>query len=370
MENPSHPFTIIITSDEAWGDIWQIQLVYAHELSKQHRVIFVNPPTRWHIQKLFRPPKESSRAVKPGLTIFQYHNYFPVSIFNNFFTKINDRLNSWRLTELLKNKNEKIILWQFDLHRMRKMYNTRVSKKIYHVVENYKGLKTDSRFAREADLVLFTNPNLRIHYESLNRNILHIPHGINPEEHIADPEITRMLTGDFGNYILCLGSISDDYDLALLEKIALSISNRNLIFIGPLLMKIQENSRYFHKIIQMKNVKYLGTVHGLEIKHYVSAASVCLVPYRNKAMKGGINRSPLRILNYLAQKKVIVTSIFSEIPELENKAIYTASDTEQFIRLVEDAIGNKLMLDEKAVEKYLQEKSFRKMFQNIFVQLQ
>ncbi len=358
MQNEN--FDILITSDEPWGKVWQLQLVYAYELSKAHNVFYCNPPKAWTPLNLFRAAPEPEK-YNDRLVIFQYINLFPVRIMNTFFTFLNDCYNCYRLKKIIGPVNHPVLAWKFDTYRFRRFYGIPVQHTIYHVVDHYLRKKIDGWMASNADLVVCTSPKYEDHYLKFNSNVLTIPHGINLSDHIPDPEKAKEIKMEFGPFVLCLGTISDDIDLTLIEKSSVAIKNHLMLLIGPDKTSSIRQKAYFEKICSLPNVKYLGIRHGLEIKNYVASAVCGIVPYHNVSQTKQSNRSPMRILNYLAQKKITITSIDSEIPELKDKAIYHASSQEEFAQLVQMAVNNQLQLDENAVRSFLDKMDIQKL---------
>ena len=85
--------TILIVSNEPWGDVWFSKQHYAYELSKMgHQVFFINPTSRWSIKNLFSFSVKLNQTNE-NITLVNYQNNFPQTIFNKFFTKLNDLIN-------------------------------------------------------------------------------------------------------------------------------------------------------------------------------------------------------------------------------------------------------------------------------------
>jgi hypothetical protein len=360
-------YLIILTSDEPWGDVWMPQLVYAYELSKKYDVIYINPPARWSIKNLFSKGKPSFR-YNDNLIIFQYHNIFPVRIFSNFIIQMNDFFNSLRLKKETRKQNKKVITWRFDTHRFRKFTGIPAFKSIYHVIDPYMTVENDKTMAKEADLVISTSPKYEEHYRRFNKNVLVIPHGVTLEEQAPDAEKVNELKKEYGSYFLCLGSISSHTNMDILERVSQEFPGNIILVVGPVKAHDSETTTRFYEFIKNKNVKYTGPRHGLELKNYVAASAVCIVPYVDLAALN-TNRSPMRILSYIAQYKPVINTVDSEIPELENKIIYTSMDPQKFCDFIKKALAGELVVDKKAVDAYMNKIEYSGLIDNIMNKL-
>ena len=69
--------TIVITSNEPWGDIWYTKHNYAAELSKKNKVYFVNPPNSWKIG-IRQGYGIKEDIITDNLSVLSYNNYLPL----------------------------------------------------------------------------------------------------------------------------------------------------------------------------------------------------------------------------------------------------------------------------------------------------
>ena len=122
----------------------------------------------------------------------------------------------------------------------------------------------------------------------------------------------------YGEYILHAGSINDRLDIRIFQEILNRFKNRKLILIGPHRLEKKENKQVFDECISKNNCEYLGVVKGNQVKNYVKASKVCLVSYKfDSTQTLGPITSSLKVLNYLAQKKAIITSNEMEYPSVK-----------------------------------------------------
>ncbi|MBI4945017.1 MAG: hypothetical protein HY840_01295 [Bacteroidetes bacterium] len=362
---------IFIISNESWGDVWYSKQHYANELSKNNHVFFVNPPARWKFFNLFSFASDIKK-ISASLSIINYQNNFPVlPILKTWTRYLNDVCNSHKLKRAIKDEvtNKPVIFWQFDPFRFIHIFFLKNKKRIYHVVDPYLKIETDKNIALKSDLIILTSSKYIEHYKVLNKNIIHIPHGISGDELTTNREIVDELRGVFGNFILLIGTINDRVNLHLLKKIATSFPQNNLIIIGPRFFQKSDNALTFESLIKCKNVKYLGIIHAKKLNNYTAASRVCILSYYTEENEFCLG-TPLKVSSYIAQKKMIVSStFFYDLLELNKKIIYLTSQTDEFLNYLKSALENNLYYDSELAKEYIEKTSYEKLISTIFISI-
>jgi glycosyltransferase involved in cell wall biosynthesis len=91
----------------------------------------------------------------------------------------------------------------------------------------------------------------------------------------------------------------------------------------------------FDKLIELKNVSFVGAINRKELKNWIAASKACLVTYIFDLSKYNNNSSSsLKILNYLAQQKVIISTLDDEVPSLKDKAIDETRENKKIKQIV------------------------------------
>lgn len=344
---------IAIISNEPWGDIWYLKQHYAHELSqKGYSVYFIDPVVRWRPRDLFSI-KVTSRQVEPNLTVVSYQNNFPVRVFPKLFRTLNDWLNSRKLKRVFRAK--RMLWWQFDHIRFVTIGRLPVARRIYHVEDPHMNATNNHSIAKAANLIVCTSPKYLPFYSSYQAPKLYVPHCISKEEFALNENRVQAIKKQYPNCMVLIGSINEYVDFELLHKLVVN-TDAPILLIGKE-TTLNEKSKRLWQALQ-HNVMYLGPVHAKQLKHYIAAATICLIAYRFDMKKAVGTGSPLKALHYLAQHKPVVTSIDSEIETLEGRAIYRAEDREDFIRLVQAGLAGRLEVDREAVDQYLSEHTY------------
>lgn len=353
--------TIFIISNELWGDVWFSKQHYANELSKLgYMVFFLNAPQHWSLKNVISW-QIKRKEINGNLFVISYNNLFPVRVFSMFFMALNDRINYWKIKTQLKT-SESTIMWTFD--PLRFSFFPLSSNIIYHVADPYMSLKATSNFdpviSRKANLIICTSPLYEPFYRSKgHKNTLIIPHKISDSELNIDENKVNFLKNKFGKFILLVGSFNNDVSIETLETINKEIGN-NLLFVG-----IDPKKAIYEKMKYKDRYHYIGPIHAKKIKNYIAASSICIVAYKYSLNKGIGSGSPLKILNYLAQYKPIISSIDTEINELKNKVIYNAKSSSEFINLINKGLKNELFVDEVAIKKYLSDHTYKNAINKI-----
>jgi len=350
--------TIIITSNEPWGDIWFSKQHYATELSKQgFSVYFLNPVKGWSLKNILSFNVKVG-TVSKNLKIVDYKNNFPVKLFPLFYTRLNDRINERKLLKLINTKS--VIWWKFDAFRFLKNYT---GKSIYHVVDSYMHLWQDKYISKTADIVICTNSEYIDYYKNKKYKTIYIPHGISDDEYNIDKQKVDNIKEKYGEFAIIVGTINDDTDFNLIKKIA--DNNIKLVIIGNAL----NTNKLWNDLLNHNNINYIGVVHATELKNYISASLVGLNVYEFNLRKEVGTRTPLKIINYLSQFKPVVSSMPSDIKELDNIAIYRAENISEFINKVKKVMNCELVADKLKIKQYLEKNSYSLLINKILKEI-
>ena len=345
---------IVVTSDEPLGKEGNLHQHYVDILSQTYSLIFVAPPTKWSIRKLFSMPVVTTVE---SLQYFNYHNFLPSGFLPRFTCKINDHFNCRIISRLIPS-GKQLIFWKFDSTRMISDYPLKPLVTIYHVRDPYFGRFSDKLLAKAANLVVTVNSAFIPHYEKLNSRVLFVPHGVRMEDTIVDEAVVQRIQDKFGNFFLMAGSVNNDLDFELLIEIVECFPEYTLLLVGTNALTDVRKKLSFEKLLKLPNVIYSGVVDYRELKNYISAAKVCLVAYANN--RKNFFRNPIKITNYLAQLKPIVNTVeIPELKELEGKIVFSSSHKLMFIELIRDIIESRIHVDVEFVKSYIRRNDYR-----------
>lgn len=126
------------------------------------------------------------------------------------------------------------------------------------------------------------------------------------------------------------GAMAVWFDYELLENLAKERPQYNIVLIGTRYDDSLEKS----KIENIENIHFLGARNYNILKNYANCFDVCTVPFLiNDITKA---TSPLKIFEYMALSKPIVTTAMDECKKY--KSIYIANTKEEFIENIDNAL--------------------------------
>lgn len=136
------------------------------------------------------------------------------------------------------------------------------------------------------------------------------------------------------------GAFASWFDYEMVSNLAKKRPEYNIVLIGSK----YDNSLEKSNIENLNNVYYLGVKEYRILKNYASKFNVCTVPFIiNEITKA---TSPLKIFEYMALEKPIVTTSMDECKKY--KSIFIANSKEEFIECIDRAVK----LNKKENEEY------------------
>ena len=126
------------------------------------------------------------------------------------------------------------------------------------------------------------------------------------------------------------GAFASWFDYDMVSNLAKQRPEYNIVLIGSKYDDSLEKSN----IEKLENVYFLGTKDYKILKNYASKFNICTVPFLiNDITKA---TSPLKIFEYMALEKPIVTTAMDECKKY--KSIFIANNKEEFIELIDKAL--------------------------------
>lgn len=294
--------SIVIISNEPWGDIWYSKHNWAYELSKNNLVLFVNSPKRWKFKDLFNNTL-SVKNYSKGLRIIDYNNRLPFTRFEFVFRMnelvITKTFNKW----FKKNNINNRIFWSFDPYRFSNPALFRPEKSIFFRVDKFLLLTREKKLLKNVDGLIVTAEILL--KDTHKENHLVLSHGISDEEFspINDVEYKP-------GFLLYVGNIDYRLDVLLLKKLLVEFPDEMFLFIGR---KVETENEVFKDIFyrgKYKNITVHGVEHFKNLKNYIFNAKACLAPMDMKIDGNEIHHH--KSLQYLAMGKPIISPLFND----------------------------------------------------------
>lgn len=129
------------------------------------------------------------------------------------------------------------------------------------------------------------------------------------------------------------GAMAKWLDYKLLKEIITNKKNINFVFIGS----NYDDSLFESKITKINNVFYLGPKPYLELKEYSKFFDICILPFKVNKTTAAV--SPVKLFEYMAQKKPIISTNLKECKKY--KGCLISNNPKDFIKKIDEGI-NKL----------------------------
>lgn len=362
---------LIFISMSSWdNDISSAALSLAKEFSKEHRVFyFDNPFTVKDFIADFRKPKIKTRLKRFFFAKHQYQ-HLP-NLGENFYAvtpsltlPINFLPRESKLYRFLLKKNRRILqknlqllLRHYDIHHyiffnsFNPFYHAILPKDLMPAFTVYQsrddisqvtygakhGVQLEKEAIQESDIAFATSTELVRKLRYLTKcQVHHLPNAVDlssfpyPSTNKEKPAEIALVDQD----IICfVGNLDQRMDYPLLHQIALDHSDKLLLIIGP------RNDRYFHELdfSILPNLLFIGPKPHDQLHHYLQFVSCTIIPFVKNELTASIY--PLKINEYLAMGKPVVTTDFS-VDVLSFKNIcYVSTDHASFSLLINKAVA-------------------------------
>lgn len=362
-----------------------ISLSMAKVLAKTHRVFYVNHPYslkdvatgllrgdkalkarlprlltgRVRYERLETIPQNFT-AVQPPLTLPV--NWLPRGRIYNFFQRLNNGIILRTIRKVLRDHDVRNYLYincydPFYAGFLPKEMGAALS--IYHCIDDITqnpytakhGTDLENEALRNADLTLVTSLNLkRLKEAALGRTAGERPGDAKPAGRVvtffnaADVSVFQkviaekyprpeVLEGRAGKVVGFIGNLDElRIDYALLKKAALAHPDKTFLLVGPL------NSPEPREIglYQLPNVVFTGSRRLEELPPLLRHMDCTLIPFLCNTLTESIY--PLKINEYLAAGKPVVSTGFSDDIRSFADCIYLAENHADFINLIDRAI--------------------------------
>ena len=337
---------IIIVSNEPWGDIWYSKHNYAYELSKKNKVFFLNPPKPFSVKNIFST-QINENSVSDTITVLEYGNRLPVSLFN--FWKLNDKIILKALKRFFdKKKIHGLYFWTFDPIRLAFPEILLPKLIIVHAVDDYIfSYHSEALLAEKANHIFCVSGKFVEKYRKYNSNITVLPHAIPDDEFIpVKNKRNNPLKGVF------IGKMDSRIDAKFNFEVFRTFPEIQFTLVGQI-------SNEFKKLFikeDFKNLTCIPPVKSAEIKNYVSDSDFCFI---FKKIYEGNNISSHKLLQYLAQGKPIFGTDFSDMSAELKNTLYLSNSSAEIIKMLK-GFSEKEEPEEKATVriKYAKQNTF------------
>jgi glycosyltransferase involved in cell wall biosynthesis len=350
---------ILCFSSTDWHGIWGSRQQVMRRLARRgHRVLFIERPIgleHWLRYPAFRRRKwrrwrQGMQQVEPNLYIASLPlllpgRYYATSI--NRFNQQLTRLFAQRFVDQLGLAHP--LLWLYNPFQgaLIGQFHERLS--VYHCIDEWTAgthgrkwtiIRTlENELLRKVDVVFANSPPLYAAKRAENAHTHRIPSGVDLE-HFAratqtDEPIPAALAHIPPPRIGYSGHVNDRLDYAVLEALARARPDWSLVLIGDT-HPWTPDAPPLRTLRAHANVHFLGKQPYAEMPAFLRGLDVCLMPYIDDDR--GHYRSPLKLYEYLAAGKPVVSTPHPEVAEFAD-AVRQTREPHQFVRAVEAALA-------------------------------
>ena len=354
---------IIVVGIQAWDiEIGSNCKNIALELSKNNRVLYVNPPMtravmqsqsdKETIQKRIRiknGEEDSLVEIGPNLwnlypkTLIESINWLPVHLLFKILNKRNaiGYANDIKVASASLDFKNVMIFNDSSMFLgayLKELLNAELY--IYYIRDNLvtqdyfkkHGVRLEEKTIKSADLVVSNSTYLRDYAKPFNSNSYYVGQGCDLElfkpNEVVEPADLAKIKGVKIGYIGFLTEMR--LNIHLLVEIAKNKTDWQIILVGP-----EDNAFKDSDLHQLSNVHFLGNKKGDELPAYIKYFDICMNPQEVNALT--IGNYPRKIDEYLAMGKPTVAT---QTPTMEifKDYVYLGETATDYIQLIEQAL--------------------------------
>lgn len=374
---------LITLSTQDWDFLWTRKQRFALQFARQgNRVLYVETQFHWlsyikHFRRhwrrvylfLFGPRRveENLYVYTPPLLIPAFQIFPALAAINNFV------LGSL-LRKVMKNLGmHQPVLWMYTHYNKPLIKMLGAKKALYECVDDYAGAKgllkasvvrqQEQATLKSVDAAIVTADGLRrsrvIHNPNLHvvrnaANVSHFNRAVTGS--LPAPEEFRSIARP---RLVFLGAVAYWIDLDLLEYVAKTRRDWNIVLIGPVLVDLSRLGTY-------KNVHILGTRPYKVLPAYLAHCDVALNPYKIDDVAMGC--SPLKLYEYLAAGMPVVSTNMPEAARFET-LVTVAFSYESFVSAVDQILARPEQ-DRQRLRKLAMDESQNHSWENRFLQVE
>lgn len=316
---------ILLISPEPWGQNFVSKHHYAHYLSKNNKVYFLNPAKGFSkvpmtSMKVGINEVETNLLTVDYLNLLPRLNYLPKSVQASTYRK-----QSAAIQKAISDKID--LVWSFDPHRYWDQSVWNADASIYHTVDFHPGAKYEEKIVASSTLFLGVTELILNEHKRKGHLIMHAA-DVDGFKNIKNRELPGLNTikacyvGNFHKHI--------DYDV--LQQLAKENSDCDFIMIGPiadsnLSAGNKIGQRDFNDLSSLKNVFFLGSIPANELMSIISRCQINLVLFKKEFEQ--IHCSPHKLMGYFYTGNVTISNYIDAHKNTDKDIISMVEDLEK-----------------------------------------
>lgn len=332
-------WTLLLSFIE-WDGAWQRPQHLAEGLARRGKKVVYCAPVRAHrvLARSMGGMAAGRRTTSQGVTVLS-PLVLPFERRLPFFHALNDLIVTYAMRqEIARRAGPPTVLLSNAPGFERPFLWTPAGVRVYDAMDELTaGLPrriahAEARMAAGADaLTAGTLSVARRKGQHWHKDVRYIGCGVDVDRFSrADAPIPGEIANLPGPILGFFGALNERIDEDILATLARRMPTASVVLIGPLY-------RRFPALERLGNVHFLGLKPYARLPAYLAHFDVALVPYRLE--DGGAYVQPVKVLEYLAGGKPVVSTAIADVAELYSRVVHVARDPEDFARAVRDALA-------------------------------
>ena len=162
-----------------------------------------------------------------------------------------------------------------------------------------------------------------------------ISNGVDFEMFQANNPIPKAIAKIEHPIIMYVGAIYGRFDFDLVEQIAETLIDHQIVLIGPISKDVLPK---MDKLLTHENVKHIPPIPHHEIVDYINPADVCIIPFVKNRLSASM--LPNKLFEYTAAGKTCIMTNFNESLQEFKEFAHISESPEDFIQKIEEGIKN------------------------------
>lgn len=320
----------LIIGQESWDEVERRNQLLIRALAARNpgsRFLFAEHPLRLRQIRRWRRPRV--RPIAPNIWSVRAVRLVPDSVSRELSDRIECAQLRWAVQEL---GLEYPYLWTQDPRAATLVNQLPVDEIVYDLTDDWAAFETEPAdrarvqrriefLGRRAALVLACSRPLERGACAWSDRVMYLPNAVEPP---AGPlEAPRDLEGIPRPRLGYAGTLhSARLDVDLLARAAQLQPSWSFVLLGPDLLEPGDRAR----LEELPNVHHLGVRPHHEVRSYLSAFDVCLLP--NRVTEFTRSLDPLKLYEYLAAGRPVIVTPVGNAPELEEHIAIAATPEE------------------------------------------
>ncbi len=362
---------IILLSLSRWdAPISSPSFSLAKEFARRNRVFYIDHPfslkdiiTGWKTEKvrkrvnaLFRGKNVYTRpaGLPENLTIVTPRmtlpiNFLPEGRLYDWLSRINDHIVMDAIRKVIADFHVTDFIYfnAFDPFFCREFPSEiRPLKKVYQSMDDLSqvdytarhGIRLEKEIIRNSDVTLTTSRELRRIKSRISPSVYYHPNAADfsifgkalSQRFVRPSELGAAIGKKIIGYV---GNIESRIDYQLLQKVVLAHPEKMVVMVGP----VTSDDHRSIDLDQMPNVVMVGPRHITRLPQYIQYFDCAIIPFKKNTLTRSIY--PLKINEYLAAGRPVVTTDFSEDIKSFGRVVYIAENDGSFVQLIDQAIA-------------------------------